>query len=291
MKIGFNMLVVGSELDVADRAVFERMKAFGYDGAEIPVFDLDEARCRRVGAMLRDIGLEATAAGIVTPDANPLSEDAGIRAKGFDRLRRTVDCTAALGASLVAGPMHSPVGHFTGEAPSEAELDRLVEALRMAAGHGAGAGVLVVAEAVNRFESYVMTTMALASEIYRRVDHPNYGSMFDTFHANIEERDSVAAYEQFAAEIRHYHVSENDRGVPGRGHVPFPAHFDALRRAGYDGWITVEAFGRAVPALAGATRVWRDLFEDRDVLFSESVAMVRREWDAASARMAARDAA
>lgn len=291
MKIGFNLLVVGAELDIADRAVLEQLKAHGYDGAEIPVFDLDEARCRRVGSMLAEIGLEATGAGMVTPDANPLSDNETTRRRGLDRLRRTIDCTAALGGRLVAGPIHSPVGHFTGEAPTPAELDRLVEAMRMAAAYGETAGVLVIAEAVNRFESYVMTTMALAAEIYRRVDHPNYGYMFDTFHANIEERDPVAAFERHVAGIRHYHVSENDRGTPGRGHVPFPAHFEALRRSRYDGWITVEAFGRAVPALAGATRVWRDLFEDRDTLFAESIALVRREWDAAGRRLADRSAA
>lgn len=291
MKIGFNMLVVGSDLDVTDHIVFQRMKALGYDGAEVPVFDLDEARCRRVGAMLAEIGLEATGAGMVTPDANPLSDKESVRRRGLDRLRRTIDCTAALGGRLVAGPIHSPVGHFTGQAPTPTELERLVDAMRMAAEHGEGSGVLVIAEAVNRFESYVMTTMALASEIYRRVDHPHYGSMFDTFHANIEERDPVAAFERHASEIRHYHVSENDRGVPGRGHVPFPQHFEALRRSGYDGWITIEAFGRAVPALAGATRVWRDLFEDRDTLFADGIALVRREWDAAGRRLAERPAA
>jgi D-psicose/D-tagatose/L-ribulose 3-epimerase len=66
--------------------------------------------------------------------------------------------------------------------------------------------------------------------------------------------------------------------------VPFPAHFDALRRCGYDGWLTVEAFGRSVPELAGATRVWRDLFEDRDQLFADSIALIRREWQAAGER-------
>jgi Xylose isomerase-like TIM barrel len=45
------------------------------------------------------------------------------------------------------------------------------------------------------------------------------------------------------------HISENDRGTPGRGHIDFPAAFRALKGSGYDGWLTIEAFGRALPPL------------------------------------------
>jgi D-psicose/D-tagatose/L-ribulose 3-epimerase len=55
----------------------------------------------------------------------------------------------------------------------------------------------------------------------------------------------------------------------------------AARRSGYLGWLTVEAFGRAVPELAAATRVWRDLFPDLETLFAESITFIRRHWNAA----------
>jgi D-psicose/D-tagatose/L-ribulose 3-epimerase len=38
----------------------------------------------------------------------------------------------------------------------------------------------------------------------------------------------------------------------------------ALKQSGYDGWCVIEAFGRALPDLAAATRVWRDFFANRD---------------------------
>ena len=124
----------------------------------------------------------------------------------------------------------------------------------------------------------MLNTMAQASELRRRVGHPNFSYQYDTFHANIEERDPVGVYSAFAHEITHIHISENDRGIPGRGHVPFAETIGAIRRSGYDGWLTVEAFGRAVPALAAATRIWRDLFPDLDTMFSESIDTIRRHW-------------
>ena len=69
------------------------------------------------------------------------------------------------------------------------------------------------------------------------------------------------------AQINHVHVSENDRGTPGKGHVPLAMTFAALKEGGYDGWLTIEAFGRALPALAAATRVWRDFFPEREEVY------------------------
>lgn len=286
MKVAFNLLVLGAEITAEHAPVLERLKALGYDGVEVPVFSGDARRYAALGSLLRDIGLAAATAGTVPPEANPISSDAAVRVRAQEHHKWLVDCTHAMGGTIIAGPVHSPVGRFSGFGPTADELSWCVEAMRALAEYAAPAGVLISAEAVNRFECYVMSTMAAASALYRRVDHPNYGYMFDTFHANLEEKDPVATYEVYHREINHFHISENDRGVPGTGHVPFPAHFDALRRCGYDGWLTVEAFGRSVPELAGATRVWRDLFEDRDRLFADSIALIRREWQAAGERVA-----
>jgi D-psicose/D-tagatose/L-ribulose 3-epimerase len=285
LKVAFNLLVAGAEITAAHAPLLERLKSLGYDGVEVPVFSGDVKRYAALGALLRDIGLSAATAGTVPPEANPIAADPAVRARARDHHRWLVDCTHAMGGELIAGPVHSPVGHFTGLGPTSDELAWCVDAMHALADYAAPAGVMISAEAVNRFECYIMSTMAEASAIYRRVNHPNYGYMFDTFHANIEEKQPAATYEVYHREINHYHISENDRGVPGTGHVPFADHFDALRRCSYNGWLTVEAFGRAVPELAGATRVWRDLFEDADRLFADSITLIRREWRAAGERL------
>ena len=106
----------------------------------------------------------------------------------------------------------------------------------------------------------------------RAVDHPYCKMMFDSFHANIEEKDQAAAIKSCAAETIHVHVSENDRGTPGTGQVRWDSFFRGLKETGYDGYLTIEAFGLALPALAAATRVWRPLFTDADGLCREGLA-------------------
>lgn len=275
MRIGFNLLAVGGHIGEEHVALFAKLKALGYDGVEIPVFDGPVAHFRHLGKILVDHGLRSTIVTIVTEDANPISADAAARVRAWDLLRSRIDRAYALGAEVMAGPFHSPLGVFSGSGPTESELKHLADAMREAADYGAAAKVRLSLEALNRFECYVLNTMSQASTLRKAVGHPNFSFMYDTFHANIEEHDPVGAYRAHAGEITHIHLSENDRGVVGRGHVPFAAVIAAIRKAGYDDWLTVEAFGRALPALAAATRVWRDLFPDLDTLFGESMRTIR----------------
>lgn len=110
------------------------------------------------------------------------------------------------------------------------------------------------------------------------VDHPAIQGMYDTFHANIEETDPIGAIKEIRPHLIHVHISENDRGAPGRGHVPWAATFKALKTSGYDGWLTIEAFGRGLPELAAATRVWRDFAESPEAIYREGFRTIKNGW-------------
>jgi D-psicose/D-tagatose/L-ribulose 3-epimerase len=287
VKVAINLLILGAEIRPDDYPRLEKLKAFGFDAVEVPMFGGTPATYAEIGRMLADIGLAAGVAAIAVPEANPISKDPAVRAAARERQHWLIDCTAALGGEVIAGPVHAPVGFFTGEAATEAERAWCVEAMQALADEAAGANIRIAIEALNRFECYLTSTIAEAAAISEAVGRPNFGVLFDTFHANIEEKDPVATYERFHRHVNHYHVSENDRGIPGTGHVPFAAHFDAVRRSGYDGWMTIEAFSRAVPEIAGATRVWRNLFDSTDELYRRGVAFIREEWRAAGERVLA----
>ena len=77
------------------------------------------------------------------------------------------------------------------------------------------------------------------------------------------------------------HISENDRSTPGTGQINFAAVFAALKLSGYDGWLTVEAFGQALPDLAAATRIWRPLFDRPEDVFKGAFSLMSQGWAAA----------
>lgn len=282
MRIGFNLLLWTTHVTEEHFPLFAQLRKVGYDGVEIPLFEGSEAHYRHVGEALRDAGLMATGVTVLPDEQHSaISGSAAARKGALDRIRWAVDCLHAMGGELLGGPFHQPLGVFSGEPPTAAEKDNLVKVHAAAADHAASAGIALSVEPLNRFECYVLNTVADAAEIVRRVNRPNYGLLYDTFHANIEEKDPVGVIGRHVAAINHVHVSENDRGTPGRGHVPFAATFKALKAGGYDGWLTIEAFGRALPALAAATRVWRDFFPSREEVYSVGFKTVRGGWDKA----------
>jgi D-psicose/D-tagatose/L-ribulose 3-epimerase len=276
------MLLWTTSVGEEHRPLLEDLKATGYDGVEVPIFTPDPDELAAVGRMLDEVGLERTAiSALGDPAADPLSPDPVVRAAAVAHLKRVVDCTHVLGARQVGGPLHQVLGQFSGTAPTEAERERAREVHRAVGDHAAERGVVIALEAVNRFESYFATTMGELAAYLDSVGHPAITGMYDTFHANLEERDPVAALRDHRRHVAHIHISENDRGVPGRGHVPWEETFAAIRASGYDGWLTIEAFGRGLPELAAATRIWRDLAESPEAVYREGYTHIRRHLDAA----------
>jgi D-psicose/D-tagatose/L-ribulose 3-epimerase len=282
MKVGFNMLLWTTHVTDDDLPLLESIKKAGYDGVEIPIFEGEPAHFEKVGQAIKDNGLGCTSVTVIPDEEhNPVSADAANRQAAVEYLKWAIDCSEALGSDVLCGPFYQPLGVFTGEPPTEEEKQRAAEVHRQAAELAAKANVALGLEALNRFECYFLNTMADAAEYVKRVNHPNCKVMFDTFHANIEEKDPVGCISEYIDVINHVHISENDRGTPGKGHIDWPGTFKALRSGGYDKWLVIEAFGRALPDLAAATRVWRDFFPSRDSVYIEGLKFIKEQWQAA----------
>ena len=283
MKAGFNLLLWTSHVTEQHFPLIEQLAKAGYDSVEIPILEGTPAYYAKVLKVIRDSGL---ACDVVTnmPDAqhNPVSAEGKLRQHALDFMKRVIDCTHALGADLLCGPFYQPVGVFTGTGPSDDEKKRAVEHAQASAEHAQKAGVTLAVEFLNRFEAYFLTTMDGVAEHVKAVGMPNFKAMFDTFHANIEEADPAASIRAHRQIITHVHISENNRGVPGRGHNDWKGIFKALRSTGYDNGLTIEAFGRVLPAFAAATRIWRDIFERPEALYREGIRFIRQQWAAAA---------
>lgn len=249
----------------------------GFDGVEIPVFEGTPDDYAALGRRLDGLGLGRTAVSAIgDPALDLISPDAAVQQAGVDRMRWVLDCSAALGADRVSGPLHSVLGQFSGQGPTADELARAVESQQRIGEHAATVGVTVGLEALNRFECYLVNTMDDLAALVRRIGHPNIRAMYDTFHANIEEADPIDALTRNRAEVVHIHLSENDRGVPGRGNIPWAETFAAIREIGYDDWLTIESFGRGLPDLAAATKVWRDFAESPEAVYRDGYAHIAR---------------
>ncbi|GAB5403251.1 MAG: sugar phosphate isomerase/epimerase [Aureliella sp.] len=276
MKYGMNLLLWGGEVTADMAPTMEALKSAGYDGVELPLFNLD-LDYAGLGKLLDDLGLERTAVTVRNVEDNPISPDASVRAKGVELTKKTLDCCAAAGVQTLVGPYHSALGHFSGAGPTKDEWAWGVESMRAVAEHAGSVGVKLGVEALNRFECYFLNAHADAARFAREVDHPACGMMYDTFHSNIEEKDIEGTLKEIKDKLVHIHISENDRSTPGAGNVNWEKNWRGIADIGYDGWLVIEAFGLALPELAAATRIWRRMFDDEMQLATEGLAFMKAQ--------------
>ncbi|QGJ70319.1 Xylose isomerase domain-containing protein TIM barrel [Planctomycetales bacterium 10988] len=278
MKYGMNVLLWTGDVTEEHYPILEQIKEMGYDGVELPLFNLDLEKYAKLGKKLDELELGRTAVTVRTAEDNPISPDAAIRQAGVEKNCLTLDCCEAVGATVLCGPYHSALGEFTGQGPTENEFKWGVESMQKMAEHAKKTNVQLAVEYLNRFECYFLNSAKQAVRFVEAVDHPSCKMMYDSFHANIEEKSITEATQAAASHIVHVHISENDRSTPGTGNIRWGETFDALLAIDYDGWMTVEAFGLALPELAAATKIWRRMYETETQLAKDALEFMKSNW-------------
>jgi len=278
-KIGFNTLVWSAVVSDDLFPIIDRLKEIGYDGVECLIGSPDEKAYKRFGEHAHNIGLETTSVFVVGVDENPVNPSSEIRARGLDRIKWGIDRAHDMSAKVMCGPFHSAHGFFTKKPPQDEEYQRCAEVLHAAGEYAAQAGITLALEALNRFECYLCNTMEQLQRLVKASDHPNVKAMFDTHHANIEEKKNQTALQTIAPYLAHVHISENDRGTPGDGLVQWDENFSALADIKYDGWLTIEAFSRNDPDFANAINVWREYSAPWDMA-TKGLAFIKQQLSA-----------
>jgi D-psicose/D-tagatose/L-ribulose 3-epimerase len=278
MKFGMDMLLWTTHVTEAHLPQIEFLKRTGYDTVEIPMFQLEPDHYARLGARIRDIGLEPLALTSRTPQDNPISPDPKVRAHALETGKRAVDCTVAIGSAVLSGPFYATFGVFSGTGPTAQEWSWAVEGMRALGEYAQKNSVMLSLEFLNRFETYLLNTTADTARFCRDVGLDNVTVHYDTFHASLEEFDVGAAIRENRDRIGHVHISENNRGTPGTGQVHWDATFAALKDIGYDTHLVVEAFGLNMPDLTPIVKVWRKLFEGEEQLARDALAFMKRMW-------------
>lgn len=257
-KIGFNILPWTAGVTEKAFPILDRLKKIGYDGVEVFIGSPDEEEYRALAKHAHDLGLEVNAVTTLGENESPISTDTASRSRGLDRIKWAIDRAHDLGSTILCGPFHSAHGYFSRAAPTDQEYHWAAETLRAAGDHAQQAGITLTPEAVNRFENYLASCIDHLAYLIDLTDHPHVKGMYDTHHANIEEKSMRNSIQKIAPVLAHVHISENDRGTPGRGLVHWDEVFQTLNEVNYSGWYTIEAFSRADPDFANAINVWRE---------------------------------
>ncbi len=269
IKVGMNLLLWSDDANFAQhKGLLDFCKEVGFDGVEFNVGIVsDPGECQLFGAYAKELGLDVTTVGTFNPSvANPVSPDPVLRAAVYPAFKEFVDNTLRLGGTLICGPLYQGLGYFSGARPTEQEWAWSLETMKPCFQYAEDHGITVALEPLNRFETYLINTCADGVRYVQELDLPNVGLLVDTMHSNIEELDVAAAYKAALPYIRHVHISENDRGIPGTGHACGKEIFDVFTQGGYNGYLTIEAFNLGAPSLTGALHLWRSFAPSDDDL-------------------------
>src|SRR5919106_1748282 len=243
MKFGVNTFIWSESFERPNLPLLPRVKSWGFDGVEVPLFRPSDFAAADIRKGVDANGLECTVCSVLIEGFSLISEDADVRRKTVAHMKDSIKVASEAGAKVVAGPLYCPVGYLPGRRRTGDEWKRAVEGHQALGDTLASHGVTIAIEPLNRFETYFLNTAADAAMLAAEINHPNVGILFDTFHANIEEKDIGAGYRTVGKHLKHVHTCENDRGIPGSGHVEWPDFFATIKEIGYNGWMTIESFG------------------------------------------------
>ena len=113
-------------------------------------------------------------------------------------------------------------------------------------------------EIVNRFETHFLNIAEDGVKYCQDVGTGNVKVHLDSYHMMREETNFTKAVEVCGKDYLGYvHVCENNRGIPGTGLVPWKEFFAALRKIGYEGLLTIEAFDPGLEEINKITASWR----------------------------------
>ncbi len=226
------------------------LEAYGYEGIELNGQAL-RGRLPDVRRALADSPVEAsTICGGFSPQLT--SPDPAKRQQTADALRDLLDCAAEVGAAGVIfvplfGPAQVPdLSPLTSVA--QLQRDLLVAVLRPLAAEAAARGVALLLEPLNRYEARFPKDLAEGASICAEVGSPGLRLMADFFHMSIEEADIATSLRAAAPFVRHIHLADSNRLLPGLGHTRFVEPFRALHEIGFDGFGALEC---GVPQPAG----------------------------------------
>ena len=274
-RFGLNLLLYTAAFTKDKVDIIQKVADFGYDGVEVPFNDLSLLDAKATAAAREKAKVGLSSCCVLLPGMNLCSQIADERKAGVEQIKKMADITAEMGGDVVAGPLYSPVGLLTRKARTDDEWKWCAAGLSEAAAHAAKAKVTLAIEPLNRFETYVFNIAADAARMVKEVGSPALKVQLDTFHCNIEEKDTAAAIRATGAMLGHFHACENDRGTPGTGQVKWKEVFAALKAVNYNRWITIESFATGILDLCAAACIWRPIYDSADGLAKDGLKFLK----------------
>ena len=287
-KLGIHSFVwTGGTTQQDLEGAMEKSHRLGYKLIEFPRLDPRKFDVSWLARRLKDYDLAVTVTMGLPLEGDISSEDTAVVRRGEEILADAVAITRDLGGHKLGGIIFSAHTKYR-SLPTRKGWDNSVATLSRLADKAKQAGVSLNLEIVNRFETNLLNTTAQGLAFIQDTGSDNIFLHLDTFHMNIEEADPVQAIRLAGDKLGYFHIGESNRGYLGDGVIDFELIFDALLDIGYERDIVFESFSTTVvdEGLSLACAIWRDTWEDNDLLAAHAKRYIELKYDEAKRRRA-----
>lgn len=259
MKYGVASLIWTEEFTLKDLPLIEKARSLGFSVLDINVSHPERFPAQPVRSKIQEVGIEVVTTIGLPKDSNLIDRDPAVRKHGIETLKKLVDISLEIEATVMGGVIYAQWGYISGKPRTEEEWKWSIAAMQEVAQYAKNQGNLILAvEPVNRFETHFLNIAEDAVRYCREVGTGNIKVHLDTFHMIREEQSFTGAVETCGKEFLGYvHTCENNRGIPGTGLVPWKELFTALRKIGYDGPSAIESFDPGFEELNRLAAIWR----------------------------------
>jgi D-psicose/D-tagatose/L-ribulose 3-epimerase len=281
-KIGVNAWIWTSPFTTSDKeslALLDKAKQMGFDTFEFGLEDVSHVDPAKLKERAKATGLRVVICGAFGPDRDLTHDDASVRENSLNYITQALAICQKSGTPTLAGPMYSAVGkrrHVTADQKKK-EWDLAVKGLKEAGRRAKDQGIRLAIEPLNRFETDLINTAEQCERLVNDIGMDNVGFHLDSFHMNIEEKNSYDAIKRAGKRLFHFHACENDRGSPGSGrNIDWEGVAKGLKEVGYEGDAVIESFTPKTKSIAAAAAIWRQLAPTQDALAKDGLEFLRK---------------
>lgn|SRR4030042_6165007 len=277
-KFGVDSFIWAEVFEEKDIWIISKAKELGFEVLDLAIAYPERFPLNAVKEELKKVEIEVVTTTTLEPKGNIISPDPDVRKVGVELLKKLIDINNDLGSKIFGGVNYAAWGYITKCPRTEKEWEWSVIAMREVAEYAKETGeVDICVETVNRFESHFLNIAEDAVKYCKDVGTGNVKVHLDTFHMNIEETNFAEAVKTCGKEYLGYvHTCENNRGIPGTGHVPWKEFFLALKEIGFYGPLVIESFDPSFKEFNAGCAIWRHFAETGEALAVEGFKNLKR---------------
>ncbi len=191
-------------------------------------------------------------------------------------IKSALDKVAEMDGDFLGGVLHSAIGTFTRNPCTKEEKIIIQQVFTEVTDYAKKQNITIAPEPINRYESYVFTVADEVLNMIELIGSNNLGLHLDTFHMNIEENNFYDPIIRAGNRLKHFHITESDRGMTGEGNVHWDDLFRALSEINYQGPLVLENFSSQITALVGPTSLWRPSKYNSEELAKGSLSFMKK---------------